>query len=145
MALDSNLHKGGQNMDLLSVTLTTAVTASVTDAITKLSGMGYLTVEAILTYGSGGTSTKVWVQTSLDQGTTWIDVMCFAFTTSSASKVSAVVSTTALAAGATPTDGTLADNTILSGLLGDRIRLKYTTTGTYAGGTTLVVSAVAKG
>jgi len=129
---------------LAPTTITTAVTGTTTTPETVMAGMKYLCVEAQFTYGSSGTTAKVWVQTSLDGGVTWIDVMNFAFTTASASKVSAVVTSTALAAGATPTDGTLADNTIVSGLLGDRVRLKYTTTGTYAGGTSLRVDGVAK-
>jgi len=123
--------------------ITGALTAQVTTP-QSIAGTTYLAVETQFTYGSGGTTVDVWVQTSLDGGNSWIDVMNFHFTTATLSKVSAVVNSTALAAAVAPGDGTLASNTILSGLLGDRVRLKITTTGTYAGGSTLRVDAVAK-
>lgn len=104
----------------------------------------YLVVEAIFLYGAGGTAVKCYVQTSLDGGTTWIDIMQFAFTTSAASKVSAVTSGIALAAGVTPGDGALSDNTILTGLIGDQIRVKVISTGTYTGATSIAIYAVAK-
>lgn len=105
----------------------------------------YLAVEAVFLYGAGGTATKCYIQTSLDGGATWIDIMTLSFTTSAASKVSAVVLQTALAAAVTPGDGALTDNTILSGLIGDRIRAKVVTTGTYTGATSIAVYAVLKG
>jgi hypothetical protein len=125
-------------------TIASAITAVTTDAVMLPAGAEYLAVEAKFVYGADGTTAKAWVQTSLDGGITWIDIMCFAFATTTASKVSAVVATTALAAGVTPTDGTLSDNAILSGLLGDRVRLKITTTGTYSGTTHLTVVAVGR-
>jgi hypothetical protein len=130
---------------LLSLAITTALTAQVSAVQLGLAGMKYLIAQANFTYGSSGTTAKAWVQTSIDDGATWIDVMCFSFTTSSGIIVQAVTITTALAADTVPTDGTLAANTILSGLLGDRLRVKYTTTGTYAGGTTLALDICAKG
>lgn len=123
-------------------TIADAVSGVVGDTILIPAGTKNLAVQARFLYGSGGTTAKAWVQTSLDNGATWIDVMNFAFTTAAATKVSAVNTTTALAAGATPTDGSLADNTILSGFLGDRIRVKFTTTGTYGGATSLKITAV---
>lgn len=149
MALNGALHQAGQQIILLpSTTITTAVTGIVTvpTSVTglRLSGMYYLAAHAIFTYGSGGTTAKFWVQTSLDGGTTWIDIMNFAHTTASLSRMSAVVATTALAAVTALTDGTLADNLIVSGLLGDRLRVKYTTTGTYGGSTTISIEGVAK-
>lgn len=145
MSLSADVHNNGQRINLLDLTITTALPATATTPIKQFSGSEYLAVEAIFTYGSGGTSAKAYVQTTLDGGVTWIDIMSFAFAGVTASKVSAVVYTTALAPAITPTDGTLADNTILSGLLGSQIRVKYVTTGTYAGGTTLALDAVIKG
>jgi len=34
---------------------------------------------------------------------------------------------------------------LMNGLLGDRVRVKVTTTGTYAGGTTLAIAMVTRG
>ena len=105
-------------------------------------GTRALAVEAKFVRAAGGTSTKVYVQTSIDGEVTWIDIMCFAFTTSSASKVSAVRLDIALAAVQTPGDGALGDDSILDGLLGDRIRVKYDVVGTYTGASHLTVAAV---
>jgi hypothetical protein len=100
-------------------------------------------VESVFTYAADGTTCKVYIQTSFDGGTTWVDVAQHAFTTSTASKLSAVNRGIAPASqAATPTDGTLADNTILQGLLGDLLRVKVITTGTYSGTTHVAVHAV---
>lgn len=146
----NNLPTNGQRIILLApLTITAAVGATGTTPVTSLAGMKYLTAEAIFVYGSGGTNATAYVQTSLDGGTTWVDVIAFQFTTASLSKMSAVSVDIAFAASAyvpiAPTDGTLTANTSVMGVLGDRVRLKYVTTGTYAGGTTLAVYAVVKG
>jgi hypothetical protein len=136
---------GDQQATLYSnAAITTALTGVAGTPLIGLVGMKALTAQAVFTTTSGGTSADVWVQTSLDLGATWIDIMNFHFTTTSASKVSAVVNTTALAAAVTPGSGALASNTILSGLLGDRVRTLTTTVGTYVG-TSLEVDVVAHG
>lgn len=124
-----------QSRLLLDRTFTTATT--VVGAVRELgsfptSSAQYLALEARFTHSYGGTSAKVYLQTSLDDGASWIDIASLAFASATATKVSAVNASIALAAGGTPTDGTLTDNTILNGLLGDRIRVKLITTGTYA-------------
>ena len=144
MALSGDVHTDGQYINMTAATISTAATVTTTPT-TLLAGMKYLVAEAQFLYGAGGTSAKAYVQTSLDQGATWIDIMCFAFTTSAASKVSAVSSTIALAAAVTPGDGALSDNTILNGLLGDQVRVKYVSVGTYTGATSLQVDMLAKG
>jgi hypothetical protein len=128
-----------------STIITTAVSADTTVSnIISLTDVKILTVEAIFTYGSGGTTAKFWVQTRLGSSGSWTDVMNFAFTTSSGDKFSKISVNTALAAATAKTDASLADNTIVDGLLGDQIRVKYTTTGTYAGGTTALLIATTK-
>lgn len=126
---------------LATTTITTAVTASLSGT-SIIRNARALVLQAVFTYGSGGTSAKAWVQTSIDGGTTWFDIASFAFTTSSATRVYSL-DTTAVTTIYTPTDATLTDNTVKNGLLGDRYRVKYTTTGTYAGDTTLSISATA--
>ena len=130
---------------LAQTTIAAAVADQVTTPVTNLVGMKYLAVQAAFLYGADGTDLTVHVQTSLDGGTTWVDVMAFNFTTAAATRISAVNADVALAAAAVPTDGTLADDTILNGLLGDRLRVRYTSTGTYSGATSIAVVAVAKG
>jgi hypothetical protein len=98
--------------------------------------------QASFLYGSGGTATKVYVQTSLDNGTTWTDVISLTFTTAAGNKVGAVNASVAAPSPSPPTDGTLTDNTTLNGVLGDRLRVKVITTGTYAGATSIKVTLV---
>lgn len=85
---------------------------------------------------------NVFVQTTLDDGATWCDVMNFHFTTYDLTKIHAVKLNTALAPNVTPTDGGLGANLILSGLIGNKIRLKYVTTDGYIGSTIAVDVAV---
>lgn len=127
--------------------LTTAVTAVGQTPVVGLAATKYLALHANFVYGSGGISADVWVQTSLDGGATWFDIANFHFLTTSAKKVSAVVwdPATPFTAGTAPASATLAANTVLNGMLGDRFRALVTTVGTYAGSTTLAVDMVAKG
>lgn len=130
--------------------LTTAVTGQViTDAndnayIEDLEGMLAATLQIKLNYGSGGTTAKVYVQTSLDQGSTWVDVACATFTTSSATKIVNLSGLTPKTTAATPADGALTDDTCVDGVLGDRFRVKITSTGTYAGSTSVSVRMQAR-
>lgn len=136
---------GFRQVDLLpTVTITAAAAGVLSTAVTDLLAMTALHVQAVFTYGSGGTSLTCYIQTSFDVGTTWFDIMCFAFTTASATRISSVRTATAVAANYTATDATLTDNTIKDGLLGDRVRVKYTSVGTYAS-TTLRIFGMAKG
>lgn len=129
---------------LPAVAITTAVAAGLSPTFLIL-GMQSLAVQATVAVAASGSSIDAFVQTSLDGGATWIDIMNFHFVNTPGSKVSAVTVNIALAAAVTPGDGALTANTILTGLLGDRLRVKYVTVGTYSGGTTLAVNAVASG
>lgn len=133
-------------------------TKTITTALTNdLSGLGgasgvnigpgaaYLGFQGIFAWGSGGTTAKAWLQTSFDGGVTWFDIANMAFAVAILSKVGAVSSRIVAAAPATPTDATLADNTINNGLLGDRVRVKLTTTGTYAGAPPCVSTSLSGG
>ncbi len=127
---------------LLSATITAAGAGVTTTAIDSLDLAKAATIQANFDYGSGGTSLKVWVQTSVDGGSTWVDVACFAFTTSDARKVVNLSGLTPVTTLYTATDGTLADDTVKDGVFGARWRCKYTSVGTYAGSTTISVEAV---
>jgi hypothetical protein len=128
---------------LRNSTITTAVTGDVASGVLALGRVEVLTLFATFAYGSGGTTAKAWVQTTLDGGATWVDIASFAFTTSSASRAYNLTAA-AVTSIATPSDGTLADNTAVNGLLGEQYRVKLTTVGTYAGSTTLAVWAIPK-
>jgi hypothetical protein len=99
-----------------------------------------MTAQQLFTYGSGGTSVDVYVQTSFDGGTTWCDAFHFPqILLASRRDVGAVTQ-----AGLTPaaaTDATLAAATANAGMFGGWWRVKYVVVGTYAGGTTLRVDA----
>lgn len=126
---------------LLSLGITTALGAAAQTSVRNLEGISAATIEAQFAYGSSGTSCKVWIQTTLDQGQTWLDIANFAFTTASATKVINLSGLTPVTTAITPTDGSMADNTVQDGVLGSALRAKITTTGTYAGSTSLSVRA----
>jgi len=102
----------------------------------RLAGINGLTLVAAFTYGSGGTTAVVTVDTALGAGGVWTPVARFDFATASATK-QLVLSRTGIAAAASAAPG--ADAAI--NLLGDRFRARLTTTGTYAGGTLLDLRA----
>jgi Neuraminidase (sialidase) len=131
-------------MAQLTLLPTTVITAPLTNQVGPVFETGdheEAIFEAVFTYGSGGTTAKAWIQTSVDGGATWFDVANFAFAQISATRISEVQGQTVSAAAYVPTDGTLADNTVKDGMLGRLYRYKLTTTGTYAGGTALALFA----
>lgn len=111
--------------------------------ITDLEGMTAATIQARFAYGTGGTSAKVYVATSLDGGTTWVDIACFAFTNAGGVKVVNVSGLASRTLPIVPTDGALADDTTVDGVLGDRLRARIVTTGTYSN-SLLTVRAVVR-
>lgn len=131
-----------RSQSLVPTTTIAGAQTVVTDPVLTPQGLRNVSVQSKLVYAAGGTTLKVYLQTSLDGGASWIDVAAHAFTTASATKVSAVRGDVALAAAYVPTDGTLTDDTIKDGLLGDRWRVKYVVAGTYTGATTLTVNVV---
>lgn len=95
-----------------------------------------LTILGKLTYGSGGTTFDAYLQTSFDGGVTWTDVCNFHGTTASFAKYFNINSQGAALSTPAQTDGTITSDTAKDGTLGALLRVKLTTTGTYAGGTT---------
>ncbi len=146
MIRNSSVHQNGGHLSLLAaLTIGAAVAATATTPVLLLGGMRYLAVQAKFLYGAGGTTVNAYIQTSLDAGLSWFDIMQFAFTTAAATKISVVQAGIALTPVTVPGDGALTANTIVDGVLGDRLRLKYVTTGTYTGASSLAVDAVVKG
>lgn len=109
--------------------------------IDRLEGMASVSLQANFTYGSGGTTCAVIVQTSLDQGASWIDIARFDFTTASATKTVNISATSAEAVAAV---AALSSEGKKDGILGDRLRAKVTSTGTYAGNSSVSVRAAAR-
>jgi hypothetical protein len=133
--------------------ITTAVTNSViTDGVSSagvaqsfvdsLDWMAAVTLQANFTYGSGGSTLKVDVETSMDQGLTWVAIARFAFSTASAEKLVNLSGLTPVTTVYTP--ATLSDDAVKDGVLGDRLRAKITSTGTYAGNTSVSVRAAVR-
>ncbi|RKQ70122.1 hypothetical protein [Oceanibaculum indicum] len=107
------------------------------DVVAGLDGMQAMTLSARLAYGSGGSTVVAVVQTSLNQGVSWIDIARLDFTTSGAEKV---VNLTTGTPKTTPyTSAALSAEGAVDGILGDRVRAVVTSTGTYAGSTVLSV------
>jgi hypothetical protein len=116
-----------------------AAATQVGDVVDDLSGALAITLSARLAYGSGGTSCYAVVETSLDQGVTWVQIARFDFTTSGLQKLLTVSGLTPRIAAANA--GSLSADTALDGTIGDRLRATVVSTGTYAGSTVLSVRA----
>lgn len=110
-----------------------------------LSGLGDISAACLqcnFTYGAGGTSLKVCIETTLDQGVTWIEVARFAFTTASAEKLMNLSALTPKIAAYTP--AACSDDAAVDGILGDRWRAKIIVVGTYSGNTSVSVRMQAR-
>lgn len=105
-----------------------------------LEWMAAVTLFANFTYGSGGTTCNAIVQCSLD-GTNWIDIARFDFTTASRA---AVCNLSGLTPAAVATVALLSSEGVKDGILGDRLRAKITSVGVYAGNTSLSIRAAVR-
>lgn len=110
--------------------------------IDGLEGMLSATLQANFAYGSGGTSIKAIWETTLDQGTTWIEVCRMAFATASEENL---VNLSGLTPKTTPyAPAALADDTSVDGVLGGRWRVRILTVGVYAGNGSLSFRLMAR-
>ncbi len=106
--------------------------------LTGLAGMLAASVSFNFTYGSGGGTLKAILYTTLNQGTTWIEIARVAFTTASAEKVVNLSGLTPVTTVYAPV--ALSDDTVKDGILGDRLRVSILKASTaYAGNTSLAV------
>lgn len=131
---------------LAQTAIAAAVANQLGSALEGLEGCDFIGLQATFNYGAGGTTVKAWLQTSLDAGVTWFDIANFAFTTAAGKKLQVVRCdpATPLTPGTVPASAALADNTVVDGVIGDRARILYTTTGTYTGTTNLKIDAIIK-
>jgi hypothetical protein len=129
---------------MATTTLAAAVTASLTDTVSTKRPYASAFIKADFAYGAGGTTAKAWVQCSADRGTTWHDVCNFAFTTTAAIKFFNLSALTAVTTQGTAADGTTSDNAAVDGTLTQLFRVKYTTTGTYSGASSLKIWMVTR-
>lgn len=122
-------------------TFTITTSGTQTGDWVSLEGLLALTVQPRFSWGSGGTTCKLYLQTSVDDGNTAADFACVAF--GNAASENPILNFSKLTPKLTqivPTDGALADDTALDGIISTLVRCKVVTTGTYAGSTTLTVS-----
>jgi hypothetical protein len=126
-------------MNLLNLPIAAAIAVVATGPVKLAAAPRNLVAQGNFTYGSGGTTVDAYLQTSLDGGSTWIDIAQFHFTTASGRFVYNLNGQTALTVEYTPTDGSLAANTCKDGIVGPMLRVKYVSTGTYAGATSLAI------
>lgn len=126
---------------LPSTTITTALTASLSKVTILPSDVASVLIQINFDYGSAGTDIDVHIETSYDGGTTWTEIVQFAGTTADER---VVYNLSVLTPVTTQYDATtaLGDDAVKDGLIGDRLRVNTTSTGTYAGSTTLVVDAI---
>lgn len=124
--------------DLGDYQITTATVQTGT-VVNDLDGMSRLTLSARLAYGSGGTTVIGVVQTSLNQGTSWIDIARFDFATTGLEKIYNLIDESSVTSPYTVV--ALVSEGVVNGILGDRLRVVVTSSGTYAGSTILAVRA----
>lgn len=122
----------------------TAAGTQTGEAVESLEGLLAMAAHLRFAYGSGGATVRAYLQTSLDQGTTWIDIACVLFATSSEAAALNFSALTPKTTQVTPTDGALGDDSAVDGVLGDRFRLKVVSTGTYAASTVLAARICAR-
>jgi len=119
---------------LPALTITTALSATGAPAFKFVQTPPRdVAVQANFVYGSGGTTVDAYLQTTFDNGLTWCDIANFHFTTSSAREAINLSSLTPVTTQHACTDGSMTANTAADGLLGSQLRVKYASTGTYAG------------
>lgn len=132
---------------LISLTLAAAAAAQL-GAAWKVAGPipaapAFLCAHANFVRVGGGTTFDAWLQTSLDGGASWCDIANFHFTTTTARAVQTMVGQTGVLTPATPTDGSLPNNTALNGIMGTQFRVKWTSVGTYTGASTFSLDVAA--
>lgn len=112
--------------------------------VTDLEGIEALSLYAQFSVGTASTGAMVqlYIQSSF-AGAPYYDIACIAFEDDSAVKV-VNLNSDPLTTPATVTDGELADNTVVNGAIGDRLRAKVITTGDFTGPTLLSVRGHAR-
>ncbi len=100
-------------------------------------------LHAKVVVAAGGGECDAYVQTRI--GDSWIDVADFHATTSSLERAFNLSTRTPVTTIATPTSGTITDNTAVDGLIGDLLRVKLVTSGSaYTGASSIKVVAVVR-
>lgn len=90
------------------------------------------------TYGSGGTAGTVWLQTSYNGGSSWMDVCAFNFAQATLSRYAAFNQGLFGTAAVVPTDATMAGSAIATFTPGNMLRTRYSNTGVYTASTAAI-------
>ncbi|MGH8598292.1 MAG: hypothetical protein ACREXT_16695 [Gammaproteobacteria bacterium] len=114
-----------------------AASTIIGDWLTGLAGLTAVSLQAQFLYGSGGAACTVYIQTSVDQGQTAIDIAAIQFTTTSGTQVVNLSGLTPVTTPYAPLQQALAANSTKDGILGDRLRAVVVSTGTYGSSTLL--------
>ncbi len=134
------LNLGDSVISAASADATGSVITTGIDNIGYLSGLSAYhaaNLEINFTYGSGGATLKVVIETTFN-GTTWVEVYRAAFTTASAERVVNVSALTPITSPLTPAP--LSDDTVKDGVFGDKWRSRKIVGGTpYAGNSAVSV------
>ena len=107
-------------------------------------GILALSAQLQFIYGGGGASVTAYLQTSIDQGQTPIDIAAVEFTTASATEVVNLSGLTPRTTPLVPTQQGLTPGDCNDGILGDRFRLVVVVVGTYTQSTLLNATGVAR-
>lgn len=111
---------------------------------TNLSGITALTCQVRFFYGSGGSTVQAYIQTSIDQGSTWFDIAAIGFTTSAGTEIVNLSGLNGVTTPVAPVSLWLSNNTTFNGPLGDRFQLVVVSTGIYSGQTLVSGRCVAR-
>jgi hypothetical protein len=133
-----NLGDASITTAISALVITSGVSGGVTvPYIDGLDDMSELSMEFYFGYGSGGATLTAWLQSSVSQGARWHDIASFSATTETMDRMLSLKRTSDTNLW-TPINGALAANTVASSIvLGDRLRVLLTTTGTYGGSSLL--------
>lgn len=119
------------------VTTAPATPAVIGDVIKNAGAVAGISVFCEMVGGAGGTSITMFVQTSLDGGVTWFDIMAFPFTTSVPRQLGLISrNDQAIASGVTLSLFSLPPGTngaAINAPLGDQFRFAYSSVGTFSG------------
>jgi hypothetical protein len=113
------------------------------DWIEDLNGMLSASLEANFQYGAGGTNVDVYIQTTLDDGNSAIDIAHVQFGTANGTEVMNLSALTPVGL-YVPLSQALAANSVKDGLLGTKLRAVVVVTGTYTGQNQLHLTGVVR-
>jgi hypothetical protein len=131
-----------------AATIATVITAATDEGgdpvgyIGDLDGMSSAGLGINFNYGSGGTSIKVIIETSDNDGATWTEVWRAALTTAAKEQKINLTTNTPVTTPYVPV--ALSDDTTKDGIIGTRWRARILTVGVYAGNTILSIRLTAR-